>query len=271
MEKSKYIYKSRMTMSSEMGVTEHIEGDECKFAVWTGRSGSTSENKMILKASSIDVKHNWVKKLRELIQETYFNASLPTISVVSTSTPSTTTTSSKSHGSKHHLRFSREYEDMMEENTSSTGGTGIENMERGSLASFGSGNTTDSDKGCETTWVITDFSSSSIGELSHIRLSSARLVTSAIPESSATSGPPAEGLVPISVLKQPPGGFRVLARHELDHHHHHLHHLHGSSSADPHNIVFRYAGPFLLNSSFKGVDRQVGVATCSTYYVPQIP
>ncbi|XP_040567429.1 triple functional domain protein isoform X3 [Lepeophtheirus salmonis] len=244
--KSKYIYKSRMTMSSEMGVTEHIEGDECKFAVWTGRSGSTSENKMILKASSIDVKHNWVKKLRELIQETYFNASLPTISVVSTSTPSTTTTSSKSHGSKHHLRFSREYEDMMEENTSSTGGTGIENMERGSLASFGSGNTTDSDKGCETTWVITDFSSSSIGELSVTRgqqveileISSSstsvlvRLVTSAIPESSATSGPPAEGLVPISVLKQPPGGFRALARHELDHHHHHhLHHLHDSNEA----------------------------------------
>ena len=31
-----------------MGITEHIEGDECKFAAWTGRS-PVVENKMILK------------------------------------------------------------------------------------------------------------------------------------------------------------------------------------------------------------------------------
>lgn len=31
-----------------MGITEHIEGDECKFAAWTGRT-PVVENKMILK------------------------------------------------------------------------------------------------------------------------------------------------------------------------------------------------------------------------------
>ena len=33
-----------------MGITEHIEGDECKWAAWTGRSPMV-ENKMILKVS----------------------------------------------------------------------------------------------------------------------------------------------------------------------------------------------------------------------------
>ena len=31
-----------------MGVTEHIEGDECKFAIWTGRTPMV-ENKIVLK------------------------------------------------------------------------------------------------------------------------------------------------------------------------------------------------------------------------------
>jgi hypothetical protein len=38
--------------TSELGVTEHIEGDECKFAVWTGRS-PMSDNKVILKVSHV--------------------------------------------------------------------------------------------------------------------------------------------------------------------------------------------------------------------------
>jgi hypothetical protein len=37
-----------LLQTSELGVTEHIEGDECKFAVWTGRS-PMPENKIILK------------------------------------------------------------------------------------------------------------------------------------------------------------------------------------------------------------------------------
>ena len=45
--KAKYVYKSKM-MKTEMGVTEHIEGDECKFAIWTGRT-PMQENKTVLK------------------------------------------------------------------------------------------------------------------------------------------------------------------------------------------------------------------------------
>ena len=79
-----------------MGVTEHIEGDECKFATWTGRT-PMAENKVILKASSIEVKHNWVKKMRQMIQETYFNTALPTISAP----PLKSSSSAKQKGNNH--------------------------------------------------------------------------------------------------------------------------------------------------------------------------
>lgn len=39
-----------------MGITEHIEGDECKFAAWTGRT-PVVENKMILKVTKIVLSH----------------------------------------------------------------------------------------------------------------------------------------------------------------------------------------------------------------------
>ncbi|UYV76149.1 TRIO [Cordylochernes scorpioides] len=45
--KVKYIYKNKL-LTSEIGITEHVEGDECKFAVWTGRA-PIAENKIILK------------------------------------------------------------------------------------------------------------------------------------------------------------------------------------------------------------------------------
>ena len=80
-----------------MGVTEHIEGDECKFATWTGRT-PMAENKVILKASSIEVKQNWVKKMRQMIQETYFNTALPTISAP----PLSSSSSAKRRGNNHH-------------------------------------------------------------------------------------------------------------------------------------------------------------------------
>uniref|UniRef100_A0A672SA53 non-specific serine/threonine protein kinase n=1 Tax=Sinocyclocheilus grahami TaxID=75366 RepID=A0A672SA53_SINGR len=34
--RSKYIYKNKL-QTSELGVTEHVEGDPCKFALWVGR------------------------------------------------------------------------------------------------------------------------------------------------------------------------------------------------------------------------------------------
>lgn len=62
--------------TSELGVTEHMEGDECKFAVWTGRA-PISDYRIVLRASSLETKQLWVKKLREVIQETYFSGALP--------------------------------------------------------------------------------------------------------------------------------------------------------------------------------------------------
>ena len=91
--KVKYIYKNKLMVTfhvsltqtqltvmsfqtSELGVTEHMEGDECKFAVWTGRA-PISDYRIVLRASSLDTKQLWVKKLREVIQETYFSGALP--------------------------------------------------------------------------------------------------------------------------------------------------------------------------------------------------
>lgn len=75
--RSKYIYKSKLFVSftsrlkhwnifyaedlivsnalfwlqtSELGVTEHVEGDPCKFALWVGRT-PTSDNKIVLKVT----------------------------------------------------------------------------------------------------------------------------------------------------------------------------------------------------------------------------
>ena len=48
-----------------------MEGDSCKFAVWTGRA-PLYDHRVILKASTLEIKQMWVKRIRELIQEKYF-------------------------------------------------------------------------------------------------------------------------------------------------------------------------------------------------------
>ena len=53
-----------------MNITEHIEGDSCKLAVWTGRA-PLSDHRIVMKSASMDVKQLWVKRIRELIQEKY--------------------------------------------------------------------------------------------------------------------------------------------------------------------------------------------------------
>ncbi|XP_052674047.1 kalirin-like isoform X2 [Crassostrea angulata] len=65
--KAKYQYKFRL-MISDINITEHIEGDETKFALWTGRV-PMSDYRIILKAKDLDTKQNWVKKLREFMTE----------------------------------------------------------------------------------------------------------------------------------------------------------------------------------------------------------
>lgn len=68
--KLKYAYKFKL-MTSEVNITEHMEGDACKLAVWTGRA-PLSDHRVVLKSQSLEVKQAWVKKIRELIQEKYF-------------------------------------------------------------------------------------------------------------------------------------------------------------------------------------------------------
>ena len=61
--RTKYRYVNKV-LTSELGVTEHIRGDPCKFALWAGRT-PTSHNKTVLKASSMKVKQVWVKNIQE--------------------------------------------------------------------------------------------------------------------------------------------------------------------------------------------------------------
>ncbi|KAF7232288.1 hypothetical protein EG68_08777 [Paragonimus skrjabini miyazakii] len=70
--KAKYHYKSRLLLA-ECNITEHIEGDQCKFALWTGRVPSVNEYRMVLKASSLELKQTWVRALRELMRERMFS------------------------------------------------------------------------------------------------------------------------------------------------------------------------------------------------------
>jgi len=70
--RSRYAYKSKM-LTAEIGITEHVDSDESKFAIWShghdSRGQSTSsvqENKIILKCNSLDTKLLWVRKMREV-------------------------------------------------------------------------------------------------------------------------------------------------------------------------------------------------------------
>ncbi|XP_069951615.1 triple functional domain protein isoform X1 [Cherax quadricarinatus] len=200
--KTKYAYKNRL-VTSELGVTEHIEGDECKFAVWTARTG-VSDGKMILRANTLEVKQTWVRKLREVLQETYLSSALPfSLAKSPAKTPKQN-------------RVSRDMEESIDESA--------ENTDRNSLASYSSSNT-DSDKGGgEVTWVLEDWCGSGSGELTVTRGQQVELLE--IPSIHTHTRDPTEwayvrlshahdheGLVPLTLLRQPP---RQHTRADLD-------------------------------------------------------
>uniref|UniRef100_A0A665UQ00 Trio Rho guanine nucleotide exchange factor b n=1 Tax=Echeneis naucrates TaxID=173247 RepID=A0A665UQ00_ECHNA len=144
---SKYLYKSKL-FTSELGVTEHVEGDPCKFALWVGRT-PTSDNKIVLKASSIENKQDWIKHIREVIQErtVHLRGALKEPIHI----PKATT-------AKHKGR--RDGEELDSQGDASSQPDTI------SIASRTSQNTLDSDKlsgGCELTVVIHDFVASNGG------------------------------------------------------------------------------------------------------------
>ena len=90
-----------------------------------------------MKANNLDIKHVWVKKIRQLIQDTYFGTSKVSASLPSLSVPHQGSNRSSKYTTSQ--RSSRDFDDAGSLDES------IENMERGSLASFGSGGTTDSE------------------------------------------------------------------------------------------------------------------------------
>ncbi|KAL6457019.1 hypothetical protein MHYP_G00339820 [Metynnis hypsauchen] len=141
--RSKYIYKSKL-FTSELGVTEHVEGDPCKFALWVGRT-PTSDNKIVLKASSIENKQDWIKHIREVIQERTVHLKGALKEPIHIPKPSTT---------KHKGR--RDGEDLDSQ------GDGSSQPDTISLASRTSQNLSG---GCELTVVIHDFLGGNSNEL----------------------------------------------------------------------------------------------------------
>lgn len=97
--KGKYIFKNKL-MTSEIGITEHIEGDEVKFAIWTGRLAQLADNKIILKAFNLEIKQIWVKKMRQVIQETFFCSALSTLNLSKISQNKLNSKLSQSHSNR---------------------------------------------------------------------------------------------------------------------------------------------------------------------------
>lgn len=51
----RYWYKSHLLMA-ECNITEHVEGDQCKFALWTGRLPAIHEYRLVLRAATLELK-----------------------------------------------------------------------------------------------------------------------------------------------------------------------------------------------------------------------
>uniref|UniRef100_A0A671Z3F2 Kalirin RhoGEF kinase n=1 Tax=Sparus aurata TaxID=8175 RepID=A0A671Z3F2_SPAAU len=186
--RTKYQYKNKL-LTSELGVTEHIEGDPCKFALWAGRTPS-SDNKTVLKASSMEAKQEWIKNIREVIQErmTHLKGALKE-PVHLPKTPALT--KPRNNGGED----------------GDSQGDGSSQPDTISIASRTSQNTVDSDKlsgGCELTVVLTDFTAGSV------LLFSPGQTVELLERPSERPGwclvrttdrsPPQEGLVPSSTL-----------------------------------------------------------------------
>ncbi|XP_064420011.1 kalirin RhoGEF kinase b [Latimeria chalumnae] len=149
---TKYVYKNKL-LTSELGLTEHVEGDPCKFALWAGRTPS-SDNKTVLKASSVEAKQEWIKNIREVIQERIIHLK----GALKEPIQMPKTPAKQRNNSKRETG-----EDVDSQ------GDGSSQPDTISIASRTSQNTVDSDKlsgGCELTVVLQDFNANGSGELS---------------------------------------------------------------------------------------------------------
>ncbi|XP_026150975.1 kalirin isoform X4 [Mastacembelus armatus] len=192
--RTKYQYKNRL-LTSELGVTEHIEGDPCKFALWAGRTPS-SDNKTVLKASSMEAKQEWIKNIREVIQErmTHLKGALKE-PLHLPKTPALTKPRNNTR------REGGEDGDSQ--------GDGSSQPDTISIASRTSQNTVDSDKlsgGCELTVVLQDFTAGCSTEMSVSTGQTVELLERPSERPgwclvrTTDRSPPQEGLVPSSAL-----------------------------------------------------------------------
>ncbi|XP_047432143.1 kalirin-like isoform X2 [Mugil cephalus] len=194
--RTKYLYKSRLR-TSELGVTEHIEGDACKFALWVGRT-PTSDNKTVLKASSLELKQEWVRSIRQVIQERrgHLRGALrEPIPLPKTPNPTLARQRSISR------RETSEDADSL--------GDASSQPDTVSIASRTSQNTADSDKlsgGCELVVVLLDVAAGGPGELSVRCGQTVELVERSAERTgwclvrTTDQTPPQEGLLPMSAL-----------------------------------------------------------------------
>ncbi|KAJ8019897.1 Triple functional domain protein [Holothuria leucospilota] len=113
--RTRYIHKSKMS-TTDIGITEHVEGDPCKIGLWTGHTPS-SDNRIILKASSLEVKQEWVKKLREIVQgrQLHLRAGLADTIKISKSTLGKKTPSTVSSFSQKSSRSAHSEESLVDE------------------------------------------------------------------------------------------------------------------------------------------------------------
>ncbi|KAM7380155.1 hypothetical protein PAMP_003468 [Pampus punctatissimus] len=192
--RTKYQYKNKL-LTSELGVTEHIEGDPCKFALWAGRTPS-SDNKTVLKASSMEAKQEWIKNIREVIQErmTHLKGALKEPLHL----PKTPALTKPRNNTK---REGGEDGDSQ--------GDGSSQPDTISIASRTSQNTVDSDKlsgGCELTVVLQDFTAGCSTEMSVSTGQTVELLERPSERPgwclvrTTDRSPPQEGLVPSSML-----------------------------------------------------------------------
>uniref|UniRef100_A0A8C7FFF9 non-specific serine/threonine protein kinase n=1 Tax=Oncorhynchus kisutch TaxID=8019 RepID=A0A8C7FFF9_ONCKI len=190
--RTKYAFKNKL-LTSELGVTEHIEGDPCKFALWAGRTPS-SDNKTVLKASSIEAKQEWIKNIREVIQERIIHLKGALKEPIHMpKTPAKPRNNSKRDAG----------EDVDSQ------GDGSSQPDTVSIASRTSQNTVDSDKlsgGCELTVVLQDFTAGCSSELSLQTGQTVELLERPSDRPgwclvrTTDRSPPQEGLVPSSAL-----------------------------------------------------------------------
>ncbi|XP_062258384.1 kalirin isoform X2 [Platichthys flesus] len=192
--RTKYQYKNKL-LTSELGVTEHIEGDPCKFALWAGRTPS-SDNKTVLKASSMEAKQEWIKNIREVIQERMTHLKGPLKEPLHV--PKTPALNKPRNNTK---REGGEDGDSQ--------GDGSSQQDTISIASRTSQNTVDSDKlsgGCELTVVLHDFTAGCSTEMSVSTGQTVELLERPSERPgwnlvrTTDRSPPQEGLVPSSAL-----------------------------------------------------------------------